>query len=95
MKSDETNEITELNDGQKKEVQSDLYDIFHKDKDEDDFKEKYKDNPLALKQLDEAKDFWKRFPKINFYDKSVVDSLKEEFKDNLYILGRINRESKS
>ena len=95
MKSDETNEITELSDEQKKEVQSDLYDIFHKDKDEDDFKEKYKDNPLALKQLDEAKDFWKRFPKINFYDKSVVDSLKEEFKDNLYILGRINRELKS
>ena len=62
---------------------------------ESDFREKYKNSKWALKQLTEAKDFWKRFPKINFYDKSIVDSLKEEFKENEYILSRINKELKS
>jgi hypothetical protein len=62
---------------------------------ESDYKEKYKDSPRALKKLEEAVDFWKRFPKLNFYDKSNVDSLKEEFKDNDYILIRINKELSS
>jgi len=63
--------------------------------DEEDYKEKYKESPRALKKLEEAKDFWKRFPKINFYDTDTVDSLKEEFKDNSYILGRIKKELSS
>jgi hypothetical protein len=62
---------------------------------ESEYKEKYKDSPRALKKLEEAADFWKRFPKMNFYDKNTVDSLKEEFKDNDYILIRINKELNS
>ena len=79
----------------KKKVNSDLHKVFHEDLDEDIFKEKYKYYPWALQNLEEAKDFWKRFPKFNFYDKGVVDSLKEEFKDNAYILSRIDKELNS
>ena len=101
--SDERDEIKEDSDKKeeiteelKNNVKNDLYAVFHKDfMEESDYKEKYKDSPRALKKLEEAVDFWKRFPKLNFYDKSNVDSLKEEFKDNDYILIRINRELSS
>ena len=101
--SDESDEIKE--DFDKKEeitkelknnVKSDLYNIFNKDyMSEAGFKEKYKDSPRALKRLEEAKNFWGRFSKINFYDKSNVDALKEEFKENDYVLSRINKELKT
>jgi hypothetical protein len=57
----------------KKKVDSDLHKVFHEDLDEDIFKEKYKYYPWALQELEEAKDFRKDFPKINFYDANIVN----------------------
>ena len=62
---------------------------------ESQFKEKYKNSEWALKRLEEAKDFWKIFPKTNFYDKDAINTLKEKFKDNAYILERIDKELSS
>jgi hypothetical protein len=62
---------------------------------ESQFKEKYKNSEWALKRLEEAKDFWRIFPKTNFYDKDAVNTLKEKFKDNAYILERIDKELSS
>jgi hypothetical protein len=62
---------------------------------ESQFKAKYKNSEWALKRLEEAKDFWTIFPKTNFYDKDVVIALKEKFKDNTYILERIDKELSS
>jgi hypothetical protein len=56
---------------------------------------RFKNSPRASARLEEAKDFRKRFPKINFYDENVVKSLKEEFKDNNYVLAHINNERNS
>ena len=93
---EETNKDEEITEELKKDVKDDLYKVFHKDDmNKDDFKKKYENSEFALKRLKEAEDFWKKFPKTNFYDKNIVDSLKEEFKDNLYILDRISRELKS
>ena len=102
VKSDERNEIKdekeevtedlENKENLKKKVDSDLHKVFHEDLDEDIFKEKYKYYPWALQELEEAKDFRKDFPKINFYDANIVNWLKEKYKENDYILNRINRE---
>jgi hypothetical protein len=62
---------------------------------ESQFKAKYRNSEWALKRLEEAKDFWAIFPKTNFYDKDVVIALKEKFKDNAYILERIDKELSS
>jgi hypothetical protein len=103
MKSDETQGTKEKNDEKeevteelKNNVKKDLNKLFHEDSiDENKYKEKYDGSSRALKKLEEAKTFWKNFPKVNFYDENEVNSLKEKYKDNAYILGRIDKEMNS
>jgi hypothetical protein len=60
----------------------------------DEWDKRFNNSPRASARLEEAKDFRKRFPKINFYDENVVKSLKEEFKENIYVLEKIDYEIK-
>ena len=59
------------------------------------WEKRFNGSPRALARLEEAKDFRKKFPKINFYDEGVVNSLKEKFKENSYVLSHINKERNS
>ena len=58
----------------------------------DSWNKRFNNSPWALARLEEVNDFRKRFPKTNFYDKGVIDSLKEEFKENSYVLEKIEKE---
>ena len=79
------------------EIKKSLYSVFsHYEKSkEDKFRSKYKWNKYAMKQLAQAKQFWKYFSEIKFWSSNYVNELKEHYKGNEYVLEMINKFSQS
>ena len=48
-----------------------------------------------MKQLAQAKQFWKYFSEIKFWSSNYVNELKEHYKGNEYVLEMINKFSQS
>lgn len=78
-------------------IKKSLYSVFsHYEKSkEDKFRSEYKWNKYAMKQLAQAKQFWKYFSEIKFWSSNYVNELKEHYKGNEYVLEMINKFSQS